>query len=167
MSDVVELILADHRKFEELMRGLRDAGADRAERRAELSALLVAHAVAEEQEVYPKLRKRRAASDDEIEHGEEEHAEINKALLAFLELEDLDGDRYADTLEELVETVNHHTNEEELTLLNDARTELAQEERDRLGVAFRTARDAQLETNCGRVENVRLLVGRTEHRVDD
>lgn len=164
-DDVVELILADHRRFEDLMRGLRDVGADRATLRGELAALLVAHAAAEEQEVYPKLRKK-ASDDEEVEHGEEEHAEINQALLSFLLLEDLNGDSYDESLENLVEVVNHHTNEEEQTLLNDARQDLDDQERARFGIAFRTARQVQLDTNCGRVENVRLVVGKTEGRLD-
>jgi hemerythrin superfamily protein len=166
MADVVELILTDHRTFEDLLRGLRDVNADRESLRAELADLLIAHAEAEEQEVYPKLRKK-ASDTDEIEHGEEEHAEINKALLTFLELTELGGDTYDEKLEELVEVVNHHTNEEEQTLLNDARTELSDAERDRLGIAFETARGVQLNTNCGAIDNVRLIVDKTEHRIDD
>jgi hemerythrin superfamily protein len=164
--DVVELILADHRKFEDLMRELRDINADRAKVRDELSALLIAHAEAEEREVYPKLR-RKASDGDDVEHSEEEHAEINKALLEFLELEDLKGEEYDDKLEELVETVNHHANEEEQTLLNDARQNVGAEEREKLGVAFATARQVLLDTNCGRIENVRLVVQKTEDRIDD
>ena len=50
MPDVIDLILADHRRFEALLHQLRDATADRAQARADLSALLVAHAEAEEAE---------------------------------------------------------------------------------------------------------------------
>lgn len=46
-GDVVELILADHRKFEELLRSTRDVSADRRAAPDELSDLLVAHAEAE------------------------------------------------------------------------------------------------------------------------
>jgi hemerythrin-like domain-containing protein len=159
VPDVVELILADHRKFEELMRRLCDVTADRA-------ALLVAHAEAEEHEVYPGLRQTASSTDDEVEHGAEEHAEINQALLAFLELEDVEGATYDEKLEELVEVVNHHTNEEEQTLLNDARTNLSPEESRRLGDGFVTARKASLDADCGRVENVRLLVTKTEGRIN-
>ena len=48
--------------------------------------LHVAHAEAEESLVYPQLRQR-AVGAHEAEHGEEEHAEGNEALLAVLELE--------------------------------------------------------------------------------
>ncbi|WP_344421682.1 hemerythrin domain-containing protein [Amycolatopsis minnesotensis] len=163
-DDVVELILTDHRRFEELMRGLRDITADRGRLRDEFATLLVAHAEAEEQEVYPKLRSKHAADQDEVEHGEKEHAEINEALLRFAELTDLKGDEYDETLEDLVEVVNHHTNEEEQTLLNDARQHVPAAEREQLGVAFRTARQVLLDTNCGRIENLRLVVDKTASR---
>lgn len=144
------------------MRGLRDATADRRSLRTELAALLVAHAEAEEQEVYPGLRRFASSSDEEVEHGEEEHAQINQALLAFLELNDVEGETYDEKLEELVEVVNHHTNEEEQTLLNDARTKLSPEERKRLGLAFLKARAAAVDAGSGRVERLRQLVAEVE-----
>ena len=48
-GDVVELILEDHRRFEELMRTMRDATADRDAARRAFSELHVAHALAEEE----------------------------------------------------------------------------------------------------------------------
>ncbi|GAB3486735.1 hemerythrin domain-containing protein [Amycolatopsis cihanbeyliensis] len=164
MSDVVELILADHRRFEQLLQGLRESGTDHAALRAELATLLVAHAEAEEDEVYPKLR-REASTDHDVEHGEEEHAEINQALLAFLELTELAGDTYEGILDKLTEVVDHHTEEEEETLLKDATRNLAETERERLGVAFVASRKAQLDADCGRPENVRLLVQQTAGRL--
>ncbi|WP_232376452.1 hemerythrin domain-containing protein [Amycolatopsis aidingensis] len=164
MSDVVELILADHRRFEQLLQGLREDDTDHASLRSELAALLVAHAEAEEDEVYPKLR-RAASTAHDVEHGEEEHAEINQALLAFLELTELAGDSYASTLGKLAEVVDHHTEEEEETLLKDATENLAEAERERLGVAFIASRKARLDADCGRLENVRLLVQQTAGRL--
>ena len=165
MPDVVELILADHREFEELMRGLRDVSAERSVLRSEFAALLVAHADAEEREVYPELRRHASSTDQEVEHGEEEHAEINQALLAFLEVGDVEGEAYDEKLEELVEVVNHHTNEEEQTLLNDARVKLSESERQSLGEGFLAARKAMLDAGCGRVEIVRSLVTKTADRI--
>ena len=69
-----------------------------------ISLLLVAHAVAEEEKVYPDLRRARAIGAHEEEHGEEEHAEINEALLAFLEAKGTDTQKYDDALEELATT---------------------------------------------------------------
>lgn len=163
--DVIEVILADHRRFEDLFRALRDRTQDSAARRQELSELLVAHAEAEEAEVYPALRRFREVPDDEVEHGAEEHAEGHLALLALLET-DPEADEWDDKLEELVEAVNHHVDEEERTILNDAREAVPEGRRAELGEAFLVARRDRLAANCGAVEHVRELVERTKDRVD-
>jgi hemerythrin superfamily protein len=122
-GDVVDLILADHRRFEALLRDLRDSTSDRDAVRQAFAALHVAHALAEEEIVYPKLRRKDAITAHEEEHGEEEHAEGNEALLAVLELKGTDTQAFDDAVEELAKVVNHHLTEEELTILNPAREE--------------------------------------------
>jgi len=62
-GDVVELILEDHRRFEHLLRQLRDSTSDREAVRAAFSALHVAHAEAEEKFVYPTLRRKDAIDE--------------------------------------------------------------------------------------------------------
>ncbi len=57
-GDVVDLILDDHRRFEALLRELRNFEADRDAVRKAFSTLHVAHAEAEEKDVYPTLRKK-------------------------------------------------------------------------------------------------------------
>lgn len=161
-GDVIDLILADHRLFEELLRALRDSSSDRDEVRAALAAVLVAHAEAEEKYVYPKLRKRRAVGEHEAEHGEEEHAEGHEALLKVLELKGTDTQAFSDAVEELSGTINHHLAEEELTILNPARDEIGPQVRAELGREFLEERQRQLDQDCGRVENVRELVARAK-----
>ena len=97
-GDVIDLILDDHRRFETLLRQLRDSSSDRDAVRQAFSALHVAHALAEEEHVYPVLRRRDAITEHEAEHGQEEHAEGHEALLAVLELK---GDRDMALLDKL------------------------------------------------------------------
>ena len=163
-GDVLDLILDDHRLFEALLRELRDSSADRDAVRRAFAALHVAHAAAEEQEVYPTLRRRDAIDEHEAEHGSEEHAEGNQALLAVLESDAVDGDAFDDLVEELAGAVNHHLTEEELTILNPAREEVADDVRTRLGAAFAAARNTQLDDDCGRLENVWAVVARAEKK---
>src|SRR6188472_3558092 len=132
-GDVLDLILDDHRLFESLLRDLRDSSADRDAVRRTFAALHVAHAEAEEAKVYPTLRRKKAIGEHEAEHGEEEHAEGNEALLAVLEAEQLEGEEFDDLVEELAGKVNHHLTEEELTILNPAREEVAEDVRRELG----------------------------------
>ena len=158
----MELILEDHRRFEGLLRQLRDSTSDRDAVRRALAALQVAHGEAEEQHVYPTLRKKRAIGSHEVEHSEEEHAEGNEALLALLELKGTDTQAFDDAVEKLAEALNHHMTEEELTVLNPAREEVSEEARAKLGLDFATERNSQLDTDCGRIENVRAIVARAE-----
>ena len=161
-GDVLDLILDDHRRFEELLRELRNSSADRDAARRAVAALHVAHAEAEESHVYPTLRRKHAIGEHEAEHGEEEHAEGNQALLAVLESEQVEGDDFDDLVEELAGAINHHLTEEELTILNPARDEVPEDVRRELGAAFARERNAQLDGDCGRVENVREIVARAE-----
>ncbi len=157
-GDVVELILADHRRFEDLLRQLRDSSSDRDAVRHAFAALHVAHAEAEEAEVYPTLRRREAIDAHEAEHGAEEHAEGHEALLGVLELKGTDTQAFDDAVEELATAVNHHLTEEELTILNPARTEVGERTRADLGLRFATLRNQQIDADCGRLENVRRIV---------
>jgi hypothetical protein len=162
-GDVIDLILDDHRRFEELLRQLRDSSSDRDAVRRAFAALHVAHALAEEEHVYPTLRRKRAVGEHEAEHGEEEHAEGNEALLAVLELKGTDTQAFDDAVEELAEKVNHHLTEEELTILNPAREEVGERVRADLGDRFATARNQHIDDDCGRIDNVRRIVRAAEH----
>jgi hemerythrin superfamily protein len=157
-GDVIDLILDDHRRFEALLRDLRDSSSDRDAVRKAFAALHVAHAEAEEHEVYPTLRKKDAISEHEAEHGEEEHAEGHEVLLKVLEADDLEGEDFDELVEELATAVNHHLTEEELTILNPAREEVAEKVRAELGTAFATARNGHLDDDCGRLDHVRRIV---------
>ncbi len=168
-GDVLDLILDDHRRFEALLRDLRDSSADRDAVRKAFSALHVAHALAEEKHVYPQLRRKGAVGEHEAEHGQEEHAEGHEALLAVLELKGTDTQAFDDAVEDLATAVNHHLTEEELTILNPAREEIGEQVRSDLGEQFADERNRQLDDDCGSLANVRRIVAaaRGEGLLDD
>ncbi|MFJ7333005.1 hemerythrin domain-containing protein [Streptomyces sp. NPDC101116] len=157
-KDVVELILQDHRRMEDLFRRMRSVEDDRAGALREFADLLIAHAQAEEAEVYPALKRYKNIDDEEVEHGAHEHDEGNEALLGLLEVEEVGSEEWDSKLEELVEAVNHHADEEERTILNGARENVAMERREELGLAFVRERERQLKAGCGSLENVRKIV---------
>lgn len=161
-GDVLELILEDHRLFEDLLRQARRNDVDRAAARSALCELLVAHAESEEEKVYPTLRRKRAIGTHEEEHSEEEHAEITEAIVTFLEAKGTDTDKYDKALEELATVVNHHSSEEETTILNPAREDVSVEERKKLGAAWATRRNELLEQGCASLEQVQALLRRAE-----
>ncbi|MGW5851069.1 hemerythrin domain-containing protein [Streptomyces sp. NPDC055254] len=158
--DVVALILKDHRTMEELFRRMRSVEADRGGALATFSGLLIAHGEAEETKVYGALKRYKDVDDEEVEHGAEEHAEANEALLALLEVDEVGSDAWDSRLEDLVKAVSHHLDEEERTILNGARENVSDERRAELGAAFLEERERQLAADCGAVENVRAVVGR-------
>ena len=71
-------------------------------------------------------------------------------------------DAFDDAVEELAKAINHHLTEEELTILNPAREEVSDQARADLGLKFATERNAQIEADCGRIENVRAILARAE-----
>ena len=93
-GDIVQLILDDHRLFEALLRELRLDVANREVLRACFADVVLAHGEAEEQHVYTSLQRRRTITAHEAEHGEEEHAEIVEALLAFLDAKGTSTKKY-------------------------------------------------------------------------
>jgi hypothetical protein len=95
---------------------------------------------------------------EEADHGKEEHAEGNEALLALLECSGTDTQKFEDALEKLAELVNHHLTEEELTILNPARDEISEAVRAELGEKFAAERNRQIDADCGTIDNVRSLV---------
>ncbi|GAA3374404.1 hemerythrin domain-containing protein [Streptomyces racemochromogenes] len=159
-QDVVAVILEDHRTMEELFRRMRSVEDDRAGALREFAALLIAHGEAEESEVYGALKRYRNVDDEEVEHGVEEHEEGNKALLDLLEVEEVGSEEWDSRLEDLVEAVSHHVDEEERTILNGARENVPDERRAELAAAFLKERQRQLESDCGSIENVRAVVNR-------
>ena len=157
-GDVVELILDDHRRFEELLRDLRDSTSDRdAVRRAFATPAHRARDRRGETRL-PAAAARHAVTEHEAEHGEEEHAEGHEALLAVLELKGTDTQAFDDAVEELAKVVNHHLTEEELTILNPAREEVGDRVRSELGQTFATERNRQIDDGCGSLTHVRSLV---------
>lgn len=157
-QDVVAVILKDHRRMEDLLRRMRSVEADRAKALEEFSALLIAHGEAEESQVYGALKRFKNVDDHEVEHGAEEHAEGNAALLALLEVSEVGSDTWDERLEALVKAVSHHLDEEERTILNDARENVPDERRDELGAAFLREREKHLSADCGSLDAVRAVV---------
>lgn len=163
-GDAVELILDDHRLFEHLLRRLRDRTDDRAARLSELAAVLIAHGEAEEAEVYPFLKRKNLADQQQVEHGREEHDEGHVALAALFDVADVDSNSFDEGVEVLSEALSHHLDEEERELLNPARAEVPEARRAELGTSFAAARGAHLDADCGNPADVRRVAERAHRR---
>jgi hemerythrin-like domain-containing protein len=138
---------------------MRDATQDRDAARKAFADVLIAHGEAEEELVYPTLRRKAEdIGEHEVEHGHEEHAEGNEALLAVLELKGTDTQAFTDAVEELSNLITHHIAEEELTILSPARTEVSERVRRDLGEKWAARRNQLIDERCGSIANVRRIV---------
>jgi hemerythrin superfamily protein len=157
-GDVVDLILADHRLFEDLLHFVRDKTKDRDVGRKALADVVVAHAVAEELHVYPALVHKRAVDEEEVEHSKHEHLEGNERLLELLQVEDVQSEDFDEAVENLTKALAHHLDEEEREILNPARTDVEDSVKRDLGKNFAEERNRQLETGPGNVDTLRQLI---------
>lgn len=68
---------------------------------------------------------------------------------SLLEVDEVGSEEWDEKLEELVQAVTHHADEEERTILNGTRENTGTERREELGKAFSKERDRQLRAGCG------------------
>lgn len=137
-ADVVDLIMQDHREVERLFDEMKSNPDQRPLLVPTLTALLTAHSRAEEAEVYPVARDE-AGEAEEVAHSQEEHAQA-EAILTRLAQTDPHSSTFEKILDELVEAVTHHVEEEESTVLPGMRERLGDERRAELGHAFAASR---------------------------
>lgn len=134
MSDVVDLIMEDHREVERLFDRMKAQPDQRPMLVPVLMDLLVAHSRAEEMEVYPVGRDE-AGLADEVEHSQEEHAEAEELMERLAEVDHTTAE-FDTLLEQVIESVSHHIEEEEAEVLPGLRQGLSEERLGELGEAF-------------------------------
>lgn len=140
-SNVVDLIMNDHRELERIFDQLMNQPDKRPSLVPVMIALLTAHSRAEEAEVYP------AASDaggaDDVEHSQKEHLEADQ-LAAKVAETDVDSADFPEALQKLIDAVKHHVEEEETSVLPGMREHLDPGRLDELGQAFLRSRSEHL-----------------------
>lgn len=140
MSDVIEILVQDHREVEAMfteLEGLRGKGDDDSlKRRKELTEQvtieLARHSVAEEVLVYPRVADK--VSKEEVEHAKQEHAEAEETM-ARLEKLDPDDDAFEDELDTLMAEIRHHIEDEEGEMFKHMRESLPADELEKMGTA--------------------------------
>jgi len=155
MTDVVDMIMSDHREVERLFDQLMNEPEKRPLVLPVVTALLIAHSRAEESEVYPAARDE-AGESDEVEHSQAEHVEAEQ-LLEQLAGMTPDDAGYEATLKELIDAVQHHVDEEESSVLPGLRTRLSADRLAELGEAFATQRAEHLGEMPGESTRDELL----------
>jgi hemerythrin-like domain-containing protein len=141
-ADVVDLIMQDHREVERLFDELKDNPDKRKGLVPVLTTLLSAHSRAEESAVYPAAAAEADEADD-VAHSQEEHVEADQ-LLAKLAATDPESAAFDTVLQNLVDAVSHHVEEEETKVLPGMRANLSDQRLQELGEAFAASRKEHL-----------------------
>jgi len=153
MTDVVDLIIQDHRELQRMFEELRSDPSKRRALAPMMSTLLFAHSRAEESEVYPGARA--AGNADDVEHSQEEHLAADQ-LAERLSALDPESGEFAEVLDQLIEAVTHHLEEEEETVLPHLRERLSADELDNLAERFLAARAEHLGDQPGDMTKAQL-----------
>lgn len=146
-ADVVDLIMQDHREVERLFDELKDSPEKRPNLLPVLTTLLTAHSRAEEAEVYP-VAAEEAGEKEEVSHSQQEHIEADQ-LLAKLAATDPTSADFGKVLQNLIDAVSHHVEEEETKVLPGMRSSLSEQRRVELGEAFVASRKQHLGEQPG------------------
>jgi hemerythrin superfamily protein len=154
-DDVVDLIMQAHREVEKLFDRMKAEPDQRPMLVPVVSALLIAHSRAEETEVYPVARNE-AGIADEVEHSQEEHAEAEQLLQRLKTLDHNSAD-FQSTLEELMDAVTHHVEEEESSVLPKMRENLSEDRLTELKDAFIEVRAEHMGDEPGEATREELL----------
>ncbi|HEU5472427.1 MAG TPA: hemerythrin domain-containing protein [Actinophytocola sp.] len=134
-TDLIDVILADHREFEKVFAELEMFGGTEQDRRDLLDHLiaeLMRHAVAEEMFMYPAARKALPDGDEIVDHEIAEHNEAEDGMKALEDIQPSDP-RFEEMVLKLIHDVRHHLEEEETKLLPRLRETCSAEELSKLG----------------------------------
>lgn len=136
-QDLIDHIIADHREADEVFREI-DKSDDPEVRRALVEHViteLVRHSVAEEQYLYPTIRKVLSDGDKLADHELAEHAEAEK-LMKQIEKTDTNDAKFDELFSKLVDDIRHHIEGEESQLLPKLRDACDSAELQELGEKF-------------------------------
>ncbi len=152
-TDIVRLILEDHKPLKKLIKMMKNLDRNIDERRLafeEFSQLLVAHAKPEEQTLYVALKAKKplAASNglslfgskiypplrEEGYEGEIEHNLADQLLKNAKSAKD--KDLWSARVKVLAELVEHHIKEEESKIIPDFKKQVAIEQRQQIGKEY-------------------------------
>jgi hemerythrin superfamily protein len=135
--DAIQLLTKDHRDVEEMFAEYEGLEEDvETERRQKLVERIVEslrmHTHIEESKFYPAVREEVEDARDLVEEAMEEHANLKDALS---ELSDMspDEDEFDDKMQEIMEDVRHHVEEEEGELFPKTREGMSADRLEKIG----------------------------------
>src|SRR3954464_7482665 len=141
MADVIELLEQDHREVE-LMFAEFERATDPGDRRALADKIimeLVKHSEAEEQAVYPAMRRALPGGDELVEHEISEHSEA-ELIMKKLDGMDPDDAQFGVLMGQLQSAITQHVKEEETEAFPRFRQHVSQAQLDKLATSVWAAK---------------------------
>ncbi len=140
-DDIIAKLFADHEQVKQIFVRLNQADANKSEMFCELTNELVRHEVAEEEVLYPEVRKVLPAGD---RLADQRIAEQSKAeeLLAKMEKAGTADPSFMADVNKLQEAVLGHAEKEEQTVFGPLGEALNEERREQLGTRYEQAKRA-------------------------
>lgn len=134
MPDVIELLEHDHREVEQMFADFEQA-TDKAEKEAlrdKIIIELVRHSEAEEQAVYPMIRRAIDNGDQIVEHEIDEHSQAER-IMKELDRMSADDPQFGVLMQQLMAAIKEHVQEEENEVFPQFRAKVDKKELDNLG----------------------------------
>ena len=134
MADVIELLEHDHREVEQMFADYEQASSNEEKDtlRDRIIIELVRHSEAEEQAVYPLIRKNIDNGDQIIEHEIDEHSKAER-IMKELDRMKADDPQFGVLMQQLMASIKEHVHEEENEVFPQFRTKVSPEELQKLG----------------------------------
>jgi hemerythrin superfamily protein len=135
-TDAIVLLKNDHKEVKKLFRQFEQAGEDATERKGQLVSkiieLLTVHTYIENEVMYPEVRKLVPDIEDDIDESYEEH-HVADVLCSELFAMRPSSDRFDAKTTVLIESVEHHIEEEEGEWFPKVRAALGRKQLAELG----------------------------------
>jgi len=134
VADVIELLEHDHREVEQMFTEFAQATSKEQKEtlRDRIIIELVRHSEAEEQAVYPLIRKNIDNGDQIIEHEIDEHSKAER-IMKELDKMSADDPQFGVLMQQLMTAIKEHVAEEENDVFPQFRTKVDKDELNKLG----------------------------------
>jgi hemerythrin superfamily protein len=134
VADVIELLEHDHREVEQMFAEFEQATSNEQKEtlRDRIIIELVRHSEAEEQAVYPLIRKSIDNGDRIVEHEIDEHSKAER-VMKELDRMSADDPQFGVLMQQLMSDIKEHVAEEENDVFPQFRSKVSPEELQSLG----------------------------------
>ena len=134
MTDVIALLEHDHREVEQMFAEFEQATSKEQKEtlRDRIIIELVRHSEAEEQAVYPMIRKTIDNGEQIVEHEIDEHSKAER-IMKELDTMSADDPQFGVLMQQLMASIKEHVAEEENDVFPQFRTKVDASELDKLG----------------------------------